>query len=419
MHKSNPYMTNFSFDIIAKDKKSRARAGIIHTDHGTIETPYLIPVATRAHIISLSQADIKRLNVQALLANTYHLHFKPGDTEIKKQGGLHKHMKFNKPIFTDSGGFQVFSLGQGRVSGARKIGFFPGERTTPEEPDTSYVRITDEGVWFTSTYDNTSEQFIGPKESMHIQSNLGADIIMAFDECTANSHDYAYTKTSLARTHRWEHESLKHHNPKQALYGIVQGSTFKDLRIESAKYINSLPFDGIAIGGSLGKTKESMYEVLDYLIPELDDRPRHMLGIGFVNDLFECVERGLDTFDCVNATRIARHGNLYVSPRAGGTQKNKFTITIDKPSFEKDKKPIDSVCTCSTCQTHTRAQLRTLLKAYKQTKASDIIAANKIKATYDRLATIHNLHFMQNLSRLIRESIIAGTFHKLKKQWLH
>ena len=393
---------SFSFNIKNVDKKTKARTGIIHTSHGNIETPYLVPVATRGNIIALDLADIKALKVQCMLANTYHLYLGPNNNKIKKLKGLHKFMQFPGPIFTDSGGFQAFSLGEGRRYNLRKIGFFPGKRNAEENKEV-YAEITEKGVKFKSTYDD-SWHFIGPKESMQIQSDLGADIIMAFDECTSPSQNKTYMKKSMERSHKWELQSLKYRNPKQALYGIIHGGWFKDLRIKSTKFIISQPFDGIAIGGSLGKTKQEMYEILNWIAPLLDARPVHMLGIGWIDDIFECVERGIDTFDCVEMTRIARHGNLYISPAEKGNKKNKFRIEIRKQIFAKDKSPIDKTCACLTCKSYSKADLHKLYKS-KSLK-------------YRKLATIHNIHFMLNLTKLIRQSINQGKFTKLKKYWL-
>lgn len=407
-------MKPIEFKILAKDKNSRARAGIIKTRHGNIETPYLVPVATRGEIKSLSQKDIESLDIQALLANTYHLYLKPGDEEIKNKGGLHKFMNFPNPIFTDSGGFQVFSLGLGKELNIRKIGFFPGERI-PSPAGDGNVKITEKGVLFKSIYPPYEEHFIGPKESMNIQSNLGADIIFAFDECTSPASTKEYIEESMHRSHRWELESLESRNPEQALYGIIHGGWFKDLRLLSARYINSLPFDGIAIGGSLGKTKKDMYKILDWIMPELDARPKHMLGIGWIDDLFGCIERGIDTFDCVEMTRIARHGNLYISPKTGGTLENKFRIDIAKQIYETDNGPIDSSCSCYACKNYSRSDLRKVYKNMYQNKQD-----TKAKALYGRLATVHNIHFMLNLTAQIRHSIIESNdaFQRLKQHWL-
>ncbi len=396
-------MAEFSFKILAKDKE--ARAGVIHTSHGNIETPYLVPVATRAEIISLSNEDISSLNIQCLLANTYHLHFKsPGDEAIKKKGGLHKIMNFPKSIFTDSGGFQALSLGLGRINNLRKIGFFPGQnKINPDSNNKSFVKIKKDGILFTSIY-NGKKSFIGPKESMKIQSNLGSDIIMAFDQCNFLEETKKQTEAIMKRSHQWEIESLKYHDKSQALYGIIHGGIYKDLRIESSKFIKYLPFEGIAIGGSMGKTKKEMYKILDYITNELkdDERPRHLLGIGWIDDIFECVEKGIDTFDCVEMTRVARHGELYTSPPIGNI-KNKFRIPIRKKIFSENKK-IDRKCDCSTCKNYKRKDLHLM---YKQ-KSKE----------YQRLATIHNIHFMLSLMEKIRGSIKAGKFKELKNEWI-
>lgn len=392
----------FSFTITHQDSKSKARAGVIITSRGKLETPYLIPVATSGYIRAITPRDIAKLKVPCLLANTYHLHCKPGEKIIKKAGGLHGYMKFPKIIFTDSGGFQAFSLGIGRETGGRKIGFFTNNRQIQANTE-GMAKISELGVSFNSIYDN-SKRFIDSKISMQIQSDLGADIIMAFDECTSATSSKAYIKESMHRSHRWEKLSLKYHNKKQALYGIIHGGWFKDLRLESAKYISSLAFDGIAIGGSLGPDKKSMYEVLDYLIPTLDNRPRHMLGIGHIDDLFECVERGMDTFDCVETSRVARHGYLFISPKSGGKKSNKFRLSIRKNIYEQDKKKIDSSCKCELCKKYTRTQTREMYKA----KSPE----------YYRLATIHNITFMLNIMKKIRESIKKDKFNELKKEWL-
>ncbi|MEK6792343.1 MAG: tRNA guanosine(34) transglycosylase Tgt, partial [Nanoarchaeota archaeon] len=334
----------FEFKITHKDPNSQARAGIISTQNGKIETPYLIPVATRAFIIGLTKKDIKELKIQALLSNTYHLHLKPGDKIIKEKGGLHKLMNFKGIIYTDSGGFQAFSLGDAKKLGLTKLN--PNiERIIHlknKNEDNSLVKITNKGVYFNSIYDN-SEHFIDAKKSMEIQSNLGGDAIMAFDECSGANKSYNYQKKALERTNNWASKSLKYHNKKQALYGIIQGGNNKSLRVKSAKFILSKKFEGIAIGGSFGDSfgdsKNSMLEVIDWIKPlwNNDARPRHMLGIGWIDDIFELVERGIDTFDCVHMTRIARHGNLLISPDSGGSVKNKFRIKIKKGIFKEDK----------------------------------------------------------------------------------
>jgi tRNA-guanine transglycosylase len=403
-------MENLNFKILKQDKKTRARTGIIKTRRGKIETPYFVPVATSGSLRALNCDDLAALGTQCALVNTYHLHLRPGDRIVKKLGGMHKFMNFEKPLFSDSGGFQAFSLGLAREHNIGKIGnFFPGEsgQKGPGKPaknaKENLTRITDEGIKFKSVYDG-SWHFMDAKTSMKIQSNLDSDIIMAFDECTSPLSDKDYTAIAMRRTHDWAKLSLKYRAKRQALYGIIQGGWFADLRAESTEFIASKPFDGIAIGGSLGNSKGDMHQILEWVMPKLDGRPRHLLGIGEIDDIFECVQRGIDTFDCVSPTRIARRGSLYVYPRSGGNIKNKFRVHIASVKFREDKKPIDPHCSCFTCQNHSRAYLRHLY------------LANEL--SYYRLATIHNLHFMLDLMGQIRESIKKGTFLALKKKWL-
>ena len=399
----------FSFEIIKKDKKSRARTGIIKTRNGNIETPYFVPVGTVASLRALDSQDLENLGAQCTLANTYHLYLKPGDKNIKNLGGLHKFMNFFKPIFTDSGGFQVFSLGIGMEHKVNKLGQKISksvlDKKTSDE-NLSIVKITDKGVYFKSIFDG-SDHFIDAKKSMEIQSNLDSDIIMAFDECTSPLSSYEYQNQALERTHKWALESLKYHNKKQALYGIIQGSGFKDLRIKSAEFVKKLSFDGLAVGGSfsnIGSSKEEMIKVLKWLNPYFDHRTVHLLGIGGIDDIFGAVEQGIDTFDCVSPTREARRGALYISPKAGGNIKNKFRFNI-RPLFQiRDSSPIDKSCKCSTCKNYSRAYLHHLFKS------------NEL--TYFRLASIHNLYFMLSLMENIRQSIKEGKFRQLKNNWL-
>lgn len=395
--------SGFSFRIHYEDERTRARSGIIRTSRGNIETPYFVPVATLASVRSLGSDDLDALGVQCTLANTYHLHLKPGDDVVRRLGGLHRFMGFDRPIFSDSGGFQAFSLGYGREHNLNKIGgVFPSGRNA-DGPKENLTKITDEGISFKSIYDG-AWHFLNAKMSMEIQANLGSDIIMAFDECTSPLSDYSYTKKAMERTHEWAKSSLACHDTRQAIYGIIQGGWFEDLRAESTDFIKSLPFDGIAIGGSLGNCKRDMHQVLDWVIPELDSRPRHLLGIGEIDDIFECVERGIDTFDCVSPTRIARRGSLYISPESGGCIENKFRIDIKAKGHKEDVRSIDPACKCPTCQRYSRAYLRHLYAAKE--------------LTYFRLASIHNLHFMLSLMEMIRESIKQGTFIELKNKWL-
>ncbi|MCX6678993.1 MAG: tRNA guanosine(34) transglycosylase Tgt [Methanothrix sp.] len=410
-------MSAISFEILRQDKETHARLGLIKTRRGDIETPYLVPVATMGSVRALGSDDLHSLGVQCTLANTYHLHLNPGDELIARFGGLHRFMGFDRPMFTDSGGFQAFSLGFAREHNISKIGnIFPqdyrkkyddreDEKEMPKAANKeNLTKITDEGISFKSLSDG-AWHFLNAEKSMKIQSNLGTDIIMAFDECTSPLSDYDYTKKAMQRTHNWAEESIRYHDKNQALYGIIQGGWFDDLRKESTQAITEKPFDGIAIGGSLGNSKQDMHQVLDWTVPRLDDdRPRHLLGIGEIDDIFECVARGIDTFDCVSPTRIARRGSLLLSPQAGGSQENKFHINIKNLQFKEDCRPIDTNCSCSTCRTYSRAYLRHLYVSRE--------------LSYFRLATLHNLHFMLRFMEEIRESLRTGTFAQMKDKWL-
>ncbi|MDO8752101.1 MAG: tRNA guanosine(34) transglycosylase Tgt, partial [Candidatus Wolfebacteria bacterium] len=332
--------------------------------------------------------------------------------------GLHKYMNWNGPIMTDSGGFQVFSLGFAREHRVGKIQKNQSLDTEcPNFEKENLVRIEEDGVYFKT---EGREQFLGPKESIQIQKQLCADIILAFYECTSPLHSYEYTKQALERTHRWEKICLEEHSyyspshhsslssslslslstiqsHSQLLYGNVQGGEYQDLREESAKYIGGLPFNGFAIGGSLGRSRSNAFDVLDWTIPLLpEEKPRHFLGIGKIEDVFDGVEAGVDSFDCVIPTREARHGRLW-------TARGHFDIM--KGKFANDTSPIDKTCGCETCKTVTKKELR------ERFKSKDKNAA--------RLATIHNVYFFNNLMSRIRDSIQNGTFRKLKKQFIH
>jgi len=414
-------MSALTYEILKQDKETHARLGLIRTRRGDIVTPYLVPVATLASVRALGSDDLAQLGVQCALANTYHLHLKPGDELIRRLGGLHRFMNFPGPLFSDSGGFQAFSLGFGREHNISKIGnIFPQEkerngtsrmglrekkknRQPNDSKNENLTRITDDGISFKSMADG-AWHFLDAETSMRIQSNLDSDIIMAFDECTSPLSDYDYTKKAMHRTHDWAVQSLHYYDKSQALYGIIQGGWFEDLRRESTRFIASQSFDGIAVGGSLGNCKQDMHQVLDWVVPMLDDRPRHLLGIGEIDDIFEGVQRGIDTFDCVSPTRIARRGSLFVSPNAGGSPENKFRINIKAAKYRDDELPVDPNCQCLTCRSYSRAYLRHLYDAGE--------------LSYFRLASLHNLHFMLRLMEEIRESISAGTFMKLKNKWL-
>lgn len=387
----------FNFKILGKDKKSRARAGVFSTPHGKIKTPAFLPVATNAALKGLNLKNCASLPIQIFIANTYHLWQRPGDKLIKKMGGLHKFMNWDGPIATDSGGFQVFSLGSGREEGVGKVGSIAKPEISSKLKKSNLVKITEKGVKFRSFFDG-SWQELTPKKSIGIQENLGADIIFAFDECTSPTHDYEYTKKSLAKTHKWAELCLKAKKRKdQALFGIVQGGTFKDLRLQSAKFISGLPFEGFGIGGSVGDPKKDMYKILDWVVPILpDNKPRHLLGIGEVENIFEGVARGMDFFDCASPTKEARHGTLWTK---GGK------INIMKSAYRNDKEIIERGCKCFTCsQGFSRAYLRHLLNA------REILG-------YE-LAILHNLYFVLDLVEKIRESILDGRFGKFKKGFL-
>lgn len=386
------------FEITGRDSNSRARTGVIYTSHGKIETPAYIIVGTNAEVRTLSSDNIKKTKTQVIIVNTYHLWRELGD-KLQTFEGLHERMKWNGPIMTDSGGFQVFSLGFGREHGVGKM--LGGEKKRGGE---NLARITKSGVFFT---DGDDEHFLGPELSMEIQRKLGADIIFAFDECTSPEHNYAYQKEALQRTHQWAKICLSakeklfsnsrelENKERQMLFGIVQGGRFEDLRTESAKYIGSLPFDGIAIGGSFGK--QEMLQALNWTIPFLpENKSRHLLGIGKIKDIFDSVERGVDTFDCVIPTREARHGSLW-------TASGRFDVR--KSAYKGDKSVIQEKCYCPVCSSRlSRSELHNLFKS-----------KNNLAGTY---ATIHNVFFFNDLMEKIRNSINGGCFQEFRDSFL-
>lgn len=390
-------MSQISFTIASKDKKSKARAGIIKTPHGDIETPSFVPVGTQATVKAVSPRDLTEMGAQIVLANTYHLHLRPGEKIIKKLGGLSKFMSWNGPTMTDSGGFQVFSLGIGLEHGVGKL--------LREEEGTARPRlnkITEEGVTFQSHIDG-NKQFLSPETSIQIQEDLGADLIVAFDDLESPKYSHKETEKSLLLTENWLIRSLKAHKRKdQLLYGVTHGGEFEDLRVKSAKF-NDKYFAAIALGGA-HKTKESMYKIIDWATDNIDpQKPTHMLGIGEVDDIFEIIERGIDTFDCVIPTRIGRTGFFFISPPFGNMQ-NRFRTDIDKPEYRNDKKPLDENCTCTTCQNFTRAYISHLFRSRELLSYS--------------LLSVHNVHFLVNLTKQIREAILKDQFARLKNTWL-
>jgi len=395
-------MGYLKFKITAKD--SKARTGILKLKHGTIKTPEIMPVATKATVKALSSEELVELGAQLLICNTYHLMLRPGSKTVEKLGGLHRFMSWKKPLVTDSGGFQAFSLGFGQEHATGKISmYFPSENVSGRKPGKSIAKITNNGIYFKSVYDN-SKQFLSPKKSIKTQHELGADMILVLDECTSPLSNKKYTAESLERTHKWAVECLKAHKTDQAIIGIIQGGHWRDLREKSAKFISSLPFDGIAIGGSLGRSKKDMHHILDWVIPLLpENKPRHLLGIGVVEDIFEAIERGVDLFDCVGPTRMARTGYVYVMPSLGN-KKNKFRYKVKLGKYKNDLKPLDPKCKCRVCRNYSRAYINHLFKA------REYLAYN--------LVSYHNVYFFIQLMKDIREAIERGRFIKLKKQWL-
>lgn len=375
------------FKILKESKKSKARLGIIKTKNGLIETPCFVPVATQATIKALNTKEVEDTKSQVLICNTFHLHLKPGEKVIKKTGQLHSFMNWNKPLMTDSGGFQVFSLGFGRDIGIGKIlknnnlkNFTVNEFNQPKS-----VRITDKGVFFNSPVDG-KKLFIGPKESIRIQEDLGADIIFTFDECTPPTADYNYTKKSLIKTHKWAKDCLNYKKSKQAIFGIVQGGRFKDLRIESAKFISSLDFNGFGIGGEFGGNKKGMIDMLESTIYNLPaNKPRHLLGIGYLEDIEKIIKQGIDTFDCIVPTHYARRGIAFINLQ------NPQKIDLKKSIYLKENKPLDKKCDCFVCQNYKRNYISHLLRAKEITPLS--------------LLTFHNLYFFNCFVENIKTKI--------------
>jgi len=386
-----------------KSQNNNARTGLLRLKRGIVKTPELMPVATKATVKALTPDDLKELGAQILICNTYHLMLQPNADVISNIGGLNKFMNWDKPLVTDSGGFQAFSLGIGKEHAVGKM-YFPGENYKQSKPHgKSITKLKDNGIYFRSIYDN-SRQFLSPEKSIDIQEKLGADMILALDECTSPLSNKDYTKKSLERTHKWAKKCIDIHKTDQAIVGIVQGGHWYDLRKRSAKYIASLNFDSYAIGGSLGKSKKDMHNVLDWVIPFLpENKPRHLLGIGVVEDIFASVERGVDLFDCVSPTRIARSGCSHISPPLG-TKKNKFRIKISSINYITDQKPLDPNCKCKVCKNYSRAYINHLLKT------NELLGYN--------LISYHNLFFMLELMREIRLSIDEKSLLDLKKKWL-
>ena len=374
------------FEIEARD--GAARAGVLHTPHGPIETPAFIPLATKGTVRGLESHEVAEIGYQLILGNTYHLFVSPGPDRIAAAGGLHGFMGWERTLITDSGGFQVFSLAHGGVANEVK------GKGRPGGDHGSVVSIDEEGVCFRS-YRDGRELFISPEVSMEVQAKLGSDIALVFDECTPYHADRDYTARSMERTHRWLDRCLAWHGEhgpaRQAVFGIVQGGVHEDLRRASAQAIAEAGVDGIAIGGTLGRDKEEMRGVLGLTAPLLpEEAPKHLLGIGDVDDLLAGIALGLDVFDCAIPTRLARHGTALVPD-----PENRFRLDLRKAGWEGDRDPLADGCLCPACRHHDRDYLSYLSRAEELTAV--------------RLLCLHNLTFMHSLVSGAREAIINGT----------
>ena len=372
------------------DPGSRARAGVLRTAHGDVRTPAFVPLATKATVKGLEPAEVSALGYDIVLGNTFHLFLEPGHELIARFGGLHGFMGWDGPIVTDSGGFQVFSMGHGTVADEVK-----GRSPMGSERAGRILAIEEEGVRFRSYLDG-SEHFMGPETSMEVQAALRSDLALVFDECTPFNVSREYTARSTERTHRWLERCLRwhaDHGPEgQLVYGIVQGGVYEDLRVASAQAVAASACDGIAIGGSLGAEKEQMYEVVDWTTAALpDDRSRHLLGIGEIDDLIRGVELGIDTFDCAMPTRLGRHGMALVPD-----PERRWRVDLTAARFKESDEPIMDGCPCPACAAgHPRGYIRYLVK-------------NK-ELTGLRLLTLHNLAFVARLMASLREGIADGT----------
>lgn len=377
-----------NFKILKKSKLSRARLGFLETEHGVVETPCLVPVATQGVVKTLDSKEVEATKSQILISNTFHLHLKPGEKIVEKAGHLHNFMNWKKPLMTDSGGYQVFSLGFGTDFGlGSKILKKQLERgeVIKESAQPQQIKIGYDGVTFRSPL-NGDELFIGPKESIRIQEKLGADIIFAFDELTAPLANFDYVKKSLEKTHRWAKICLQTKKSKQALFGIIQGSKFKELRVESAKFIGGLDFDGFGIGGEFGSDKKELSKMIEWVVAELPEKkPRHLLGIGYPEDLELIIRSGADTFDCTVPTHYARRGIAFTS---------EGKLDMKKTKFLKKHEPLDKNCVCSVCLN------------YKKDYISHLVKAGEI--TGMKLLTQHNLWYFNTFVEEIRNKIKKG-----------
>lgn len=361
-----------NYELVAEDRKTGARAGLLHTPHGVFKTPMFMPVGTQATVKTVTPEELEEMGSQIILSNTYHLFLRPGTELIHEAGELHRFMNWNKGILTDSGGFQVFSLGAMR-------------------------KITEEGVYFRSFLDG-SKQFLSPEISIRAQEDLGSDIAMAFDECIPYPADYEYARKSTERTTRWAKRCIKaHQRTDRGIFGIIQGGMYKDLRKQSAMEISSLPFDGVAVGGlSVGEPHDLMYDILEETIQWMPNgKARYLMGVGTPDCLVEGVARGVDMFDCVFPTRVARNGMAMI---------HTGRMNMKNKQYERDFRPIEESCGCYTCRNYTRAYIRHLYKS------EELLAF--------RLVTIHNLYFLLQFMRDMREAIVQGNFSEFREHFM-
>lgn len=379
------------FEITAR--AGRARAGVLRTAHGEVETPAFVPLASTATVKSLHASEVEALGYQMVLGNTFHLFIRPGHERIERLGGLHEFMAWRRPIVTDSGGFQVFSMGHGTV--AEEVKRSGGRRSS----EGRVLSIDEGGVRFRSYVDGR-ERFMGPETSMEVQAALGTDVALAFDECTPFHASRDYTERSMERTHRWLDRCVEWHeghaHDGRLLFGIVQGGVHEDLRRASAEAVAARRVDGIAVGGTLGRDKDQMAEVVEWSLGSLDEtRPRHLLGIGDPDDVICSVRAGIDSFDCATPTRLARHGTALV-PAPG----DRFRLDLTRPQSAESREPIAHGCPCPACREHTRGYLHYLARAKELTGA--------------RLITLHNLTFMAALMERVRGAIRADALDDLE-----
>jgi len=394
-------MDNFSFTI--KKYSDKSRIGEIKTPHGVIQTPAFIFCATKGCIKGITPTQLRNCKSQIILSNTYHLEIYPGSEQIKAMGGLQKITGWNGPMLTDSGGYQVFAMGHGSVSQEIKG---KKKRWSP-----TLTKINENGATFQSYYD-MSYKTLTPEKSIQIQHNLGADIILVFDECTAFNVPKEYTEASMERSHRWALRSIEEYKRlninNQGLYGIIQGGIYEDLRLRSIEFNNSQEeYFGIAVGGSLGNTKQTMYKTVEITMDNIrKDKPVHLLGIGGLADIFHGIRCGVDTFDCVHPTRIARHGCVYVRANywKNSDEKPREAIDLTKSRFKTDNRKIDDECGCETCTLHSRAYLHYLLRI------NDSLAGT--------LLSIHNIYFMNTMMEDIRYGIENDKIDEIENKWL-